>query len=123
MKTDKPFSIRARGKSIRYALEGINSFFDSQHNAIIHLFFTVFVIIAAIFFQVSSLELIMLVLAAGFVWSAEIFNTAIEAIMDHVSPVEHARVKFIKDVSAAAVLVASITAAIIGLIIFIPKLL
>ena len=121
MKTGKSFSLRERGRSIRYAWEGVNAFFDSQHNAIIHFFFTVFVFLAAIFFGVSTAELIGLLFAAGLVWTAEIFNTAIEAVMDHVSPEKHPRVKFIKDLSAAAVLVAVITAVVIGLIIFIPK--
>ena len=64
----------------------------------------------------------MLAFAAGFVWSAEIFNTAIESMMDHLSPEKHPRVKYIKDLAAGAVLVAAITAIIAGLIIFIPKI-
>jgi diacylglycerol kinase len=122
MKQEKTFSIRARVRSIRYAWEGVNAFFDSQHNAIIHLYFTIFVMIAAIFFRASDTELIALVIVAGFVWAAEIFNTAIEKMMDMVSPEKHPKVKFIKDVAAAAVLISAITAIIVGLVIFIPKI-
>jgi diacylglycerol kinase (ATP) len=122
MKQDKTFSIRARVRSIRYAWEGVNAFFDSQHNAIIHFYFTIFVMIAAIFFRASDTELIALVIVAGFVWAAEIFNTAIEKMMDLVSPEKHPKVKFIKDVAAAAVLISAITAIIVGLVIFIPKI-
>ncbi len=122
MKQEKTFSIRARVRSIRYAWEGVNAFFDSQHNAIIHLYFTIFVMIAAIFFRASDTELIALVVVAGFVWAAEIFNTAIEKMMDMVSPEKHPKVKFIKDVAAAAVLISAITAIIVGLVIFIPKI-
>lgn len=122
MKQEKTFSIRARVRSIRYAWEGVNAFFDSQHNAIIHLYFTIFVMIAAIFFRASDTELIALVIVAGFVWAAEIFNTAIEKMMDMVSPEKHPKVKFIKDVAAAAVLISAMTAIIVGLVIFIPKI-
>ena len=122
MKQDKTFSIRARVRSIRYAWEGVNAFFDSQHNAIIHFYFTIFVMIAAIFFRASDTELVALVIVAGFVWAAEIFNTAIEKMMDLVSPEKHPKVKFIKDVAAAAVLISAMTAIIVGLVIFIPKI-
>src|SRR5688500_4087514 len=102
------FSIKSRGQSFRYAYEGIISFLQTQHNAIIHFCFTVVAFIAAFVFKVSSNELIALVMVVGFVWFAEVFNTAVEAIMDHLSPQKHPAVKYIKDVSAAAVLVAAI---------------
>ena len=122
VKQTRPFSFRERLRSIRYAYEGIEAFISAQHNAIIHFYTTAFVFMAAIFFKVSTTELIMLAFAAGFVWSAEIFNTAIESMMDHLSPEKHPRVKYIKDLAAGAVLVAAITAIITGLIIFIPKI-
>ena len=122
MKTNNSFSLRARGQSFRYAYEGIISFLETQHNAIIHFCFTVVAFIAAVVFKISSTELIALVMVVGFVWFAEIFNTAVEAIMDHLSPQKHPAVKYIKDISAAAVLVAAITAFIVGTIIFLPKI-
>jgi diacylglycerol kinase (ATP) len=122
MKNKISFSMKARATSIRYAYEGLLAFFTSQHNAIIHLVFTLVVFVATIVLRVTTREMIALVLSTGFVWSAEIFNTAIEAAMDHLSPARHPRIKFIKDVSAAAVLVAALTAATVGLLIFIPKL-
>src|SRR5438045_7696371 len=123
MKSNNSFSLRSRGLSFRYAYEGIVSFFKTQHNSIIHFCFTVVAFTAALVFHISSNELIALVMVIGFVWFAEIFNTAVEAIMDHLSPQKHPAVKYIKDVSAAAVLVAAITAFIVGLIIFLPKIL
>jgi diacylglycerol kinase (ATP) len=116
------FSIKSRGQSFRYAYEGIISFLQTQHNAIIHFCFTVVAFIAAFVFKVSSNELIALVMVVGFVWFAEVFNTAVEAIMDHLCPQKHPAVKYIKDVSAAAVLIAAITAFIVGIIIFLPKI-
>lgn len=122
MKTNRSFSLRERGRSLGYAREGIHAFFASQHNALIHLFLTILMVFSAVFFGVTRMELIVLIVVTGFVWSAEIFNTAIEALLDHIHPHKHPRVKFIKDVSAAAVLVAAVTAFLTGLIIFIPKL-
>jgi diacylglycerol kinase len=118
----KTFSIRARWKSILYALEGLLAFFREQHNAIIHLVMTVAAILAAVFLKVNKTEMMAIVMAAGFVWSAELFNTAIEKLADRVTKESDPRIKFIKDVSAAAVLVSAFAALITGMIIFLPKI-
>ncbi|HEX7847690.1 MAG TPA: diacylglycerol kinase family protein [Chitinophagaceae bacterium] len=120
--TQSNFSIRARAGSFRFAWEGVLAFFKTQHNAIIHLLMTIIVIALAIAFNVSNNEAAMLALATGFVWVSEIFNTAIEKMMDHLSPEKQPAVKYIKDVAAAAVLFSAITAVAVGLIIFLPKL-
>ena len=117
------FSIKARFKSFRYAFEGLNAFFTEQHNAIIHLLMTMLVFSGAVLFNVSKGEAIALVLAAGLVWTAELFNTAIERLANMVSKDFHPRIKFIKDVSAAAVLLSAAAALITGAIIFLPKFL
>jgi len=83
---------------------------------------TVAVFTLAVLVGVTRTELIALVFAIGFVWVAEMFNTCIERVMDFVSEHRHPQVKFIKDLAAAAVLVAAITAFIVGAIVFIPKL-
>ncbi len=117
------FSIRARLRSFGYAFEGLNSFFTSQYNALIHLLMTALVFIASVFFNVSKTEAIAVILATGFVWAAELFNTAVEKLADMVSKDFHPKIKFIKDVSAAAVLLSAITAFLTGIIIFLPKVL
>lgn len=117
------FSFKARLKSFQYAFDGINAFFESQHNAIIHLIITIFTFMAMMFFDVSKEEAIAIIVATGFVWVAELFNTAIEKLADMVSKEFHPAIKFIKDVSAAAVLLSAITAFLTGAIIFLPKLL
>jgi diacylglycerol kinase (ATP) len=122
MKNKKSFSIRSRGNSFKYAFEGIKDFFRSEHNAWLHLSGTIAVIVLAVVFQVSRLEMITLIFAIGFVWIAELFNTAIEKIMDFVSTEQRPNIKFIKDLSAAAVLIAAAVAFITGCIVFIPKL-
>ena len=116
------FSIRERVKSFQYALSGIGKFLQSEHNGRLHLLATIFVIVAALLLKVSAIEAAVLTITVGFVWVAEMFNTCVEKIMDFVSGEEHEEIKFIKDVAAGAVLVASITALLIGLFIFIPKI-
>lgn len=116
-------SVKARLRSFRYAFEGLNSFFSMQHNAIIHLLMTIAVFAAALSFRVSRGELMAIIIATGFVWAAELFNTAIEKLADMVSKDFHPGIKFIKDVSAAAVLLSAIAAFLVGAIIFLPKVL
>jgi diacylglycerol kinase len=120
MKT-KQFSFRARANSFRYAWEGIHKFFEQEHNAWIHLAASIAVLIAAWCFKVSNSESILLIIVIGFVWVAEIFNSAIEKTMDLISPQHHPMVKLIKDLSAAAVLVAAFISVVTAAFIFIPK--
>jgi len=117
------FSWHGRFKSFVFAFEGLACFFRREHNAWIHGAATVFVLLAAMVVHVSKMEMIVIVFAIGIVWISEMFNTAIEKMMDHISPQRHPEVKTIKDISAGAVLVAACVACIAGLIIFIPKLL
>ena len=122
MKNKKSFSIRARGNSFKYAFEGLKDFFRSEHNAWFHLSGSITVIVLAVVSRVSRLEMIALIFAISLVWVAELFNTAIEKIMDFISAEQRPNIKFIKDLSAAAVLIAAIVAFITGCIVFIPKL-
>lgn len=122
MKKGKAVYWLQRGKSFRYAFEGIQAFFRSEPNAVIHLLATLLVIILAIIFPVNRTEAIALVLATGFVWATELFNTAIEKMLDFVTTERHTSIKFIKDVAASAVLVAALTALCTGALVFIPKI-
>lgn len=106
---------------MQYAFEGVIIFFKQEHNARIHLLATIAVIVLSIIFPISKMEAIALVLAVGFVWMAEIFNTAIEKMADFISTEKKPAIKTIKDLSAAAVLVAAVIAVITGCFIFIPK--
>jgi diacylglycerol kinase (ATP) len=121
MKTNRHFSLRARGESFGYAFYGIRTFFQTEHNALLHLAATIVVCSMAFIFPVSEVEAMLLTFSIGFVWVAEIFNTAIEKIMDFISVERKPQIKYIKDLSAAAVLLASCTALAIGLLVFIPK--
>ncbi len=121
MMKDEKFSIRARVESFKFSFEGLAAFFRREHNSWLHFIATLAVFIFASIVGVNKTELLALVFAIGFVWVAEIFNTCIERIMDHTSPERHPDVKFIKDLASGGVLIAAITAVIVGLIIFIPK--
>ena len=91
-------------------------------NAFIHVFVTVLVVFAGFYFKVSSFEWLVLVLTIGFVFVSEVFNTAMEIDINLTSPEYHPYARDTKDVSAGAVLLASIISVIIGLIIFLPKI-
>jgi len=117
------FSWRARFRSFSYAFQGLAWFFKREHNAWIHGMATILVLLMCFVFKISGMEFIVVLFAVALVLIAEIFNTAIEKIMDHLSPSTHPAVKIIKDVAAAAVLIAAIAAIIAGLIVFIPKIL
>jgi diacylglycerol kinase (ATP) len=117
------FSVHNRLKSFGFAAEGIARFFATQHNAVIHLIATFTVTAMGFWLSISRVEWLMVVFAIGIVFSAEIFNTAIEKLANEITNDYSRAIKTIKDLSAAAVLVAAITAAIIGMIIFIPLLL
>ncbi|KKQ35960.1 MAG: hypothetical protein US50_C0002G0020 [Candidatus Nomurabacteria bacterium GW2011_GWB1_37_5] len=123
MNQDKEiFSLNKRVKSFGHAWRGICIFIKTQKNSWIQLFASFIVIIAGLYFNLSSYEWIALVIAIGAVFMAEAFNTAIEIDMDLTSPDYHPRARDTKDVAAGAVLIASLTALIIGLIIFLPKI-
>jgi diacylglycerol kinase (ATP) len=122
MKSDRPFSIQARLKSFVYAFEGVMYFIKHEAQALIHLIAIVAVIGAGYWFNISLTEWIAVIFAIGIVVSAEMLNTAIEKLTDMVSPQINEQAKIVKDLAAGAVLIASLTAFIIGLIIFLPKI-
>jgi diacylglycerol kinase len=118
----QPFSLRARARSFRYAWEGLKGLLATEHNSYIHLALTITVVLLGCVFRVSPLEAALIVFAIALVWMAELFNTAIEKTADLISKEKHPQIKLIKDVSAAAVLIAAIAAAVVGCIVFIPKI-
>lgn len=116
------FSLKKRAASFYYAIDGIRRFFKTEHNAWLHLAATAAVGAMVIKYRVSTTEAVLLIFSIGFVWASEIFNTCIEKIMDFISTEKHPQIRLIKDMSAGAVLIAAITALIIGLIVFVPKI-
>jgi diacylglycerol kinase (ATP) len=111
---------RGRGKSFACALRGIAVLLRTQTNARIHLLATVLVVAAGFMFRISRGEWVPLAFAIGIVWIAEAVNTVIEALADRITQENDDAIRRAKDVAAGAVLLAAITAAIIGLLILGP---
>jgi len=114
------FSIKNRIKSFKHAIDGIVELFKSQHNARIHLLATSLVILTGFLLSISAFEWCLLILSVALVFVTEALNTGLEFVCDVASPEIHPLIKKSKDVAAGAVLISSISAVLIGLIIFIP---
>jgi diacylglycerol kinase (ATP) len=95
----------------------------TQANARIHAVAAVCAIVAGFALGITRGEWCAVVAAIGLVFTAEGLNTAIEAVMDLASPELHPLAEKAKDVAAGAVLLAAITAAVIGLLVFGPHVL
>ena len=120
---NKRFSFIRRIKSANFALRGIIIFLKTTHNAWLHLFFGVLAVYMGFLLRISTVEWALVVLAIGLVLLSEAFNTAIEIDIDWTSPEYHPYARDTKDVAAGAVLLASIISGVIGLLIFLPKVL
>ncbi len=116
------FSIRKRLASFKFAFSGLVSLLKHEHNSRLHLLAALLVITMGFIFGVSRAEWMILVLIIAMVFITEILNSAIESLADYVSPQYNLIIKRVKDYCAAAVLIASIASVIVGVIIFLPKI-
>lgn len=108
--------------SFKYAIQGICSAFKTERNMKMHIFIMFLVIVSGIILKINKYEWIICVLCFAIVISGELFNTAIETVVDMVMPYKNDKAKIAKDISAGAVLALAIGAAIVGVIIFVPKI-
>lgn len=113
--------IKKRIESFLVALEGLSVLWSEDHSKV-HLLATIAVLCAGWYFQIERIEWGLICMSIAMVWVAEGINTAIEHLTDIASPKIHPKAKMTKDVSAGAVLIAAIFAAIIGGIVFTPYL-
>ena len=116
------FSIKQRIQSFQHAFRGLVNLFKYEHNSRIHLVSGIIIIIAGFSLKITSAEWLIIILVIGLVFITELLNTAIERLADKVKPEFDPIIKKVKDYAAAAVLVASIAALIVGCIIFLPKI-
>jgi diacylglycerol kinase len=114
--------IRARLWSFRHALRGWKHVLKTQKNAWIHSLAGTVVFILGLWLQLPARDWAVLVLTIAMVFTAEFINTAIEAVVDLASPDTHPLAKVGKDVGAGAVLIAALSAVLIGLLILGPPL-
>jgi diacylglycerol kinase len=112
-----------RVESFRYAFTGIWYTLKTQRNAQIHLAIALVVIILGLALDLDPAEWAILARTTGFVGATEMLNTVAEAAMDYATTDFDPQVKIVKDVAAGAVLIAAITAVIVGLLILGPPLL
>ena len=119
---NEKFSIKKRIKSFTYAFAGLKVLFREEHNSWIHATAAVLAIVMGFFFRISPMEWIAVVIVIGMVFSAEIINSSLERTADFVKAERDDRKRDIKDLGAAAVLGCAIAAAVVGLIIFLPKI-
>ena len=104
-------------KSLAHALEGINEVL-SEPNFKIEIVAAILAIIASFVLETSLLDKEIIVLCIGIVLGSEIVNTSVEQLADFISPSHHDKIRIVKDLMAAAVLIFSLMALIIGIIIF-----
>ena len=107
--------------SFYYAFCGLISTLKTEQNMVVHVISALLVIFAGFLFQISYIEWIICFILIGLIMSAELINTALETVVDLVSPEIHPLAKIAKDTAAAAVLVLSIFAFLSGVLIFGPK--
>lgn len=113
--------MKKRIQSFVYAGRGIWSVFSSEPNMQIHIFISILVLIFGFVFQISATEWMLCLLCMGLVVGMEMINTAIENVVNLVSPDFHPLAGKAKDIAAGAVLICAIISVIVGLIIFLPK--
>ncbi len=111
-------SLQKTRRSFRYAFRGIGLVFIHENNTRIHLLATVSVLLAGWFFRLDHIEWAIILMQIGLVWAAEAFNSAIEKVVDLVSPGFNPKAGAIKDIAAGAVLLIAIVAAVVGLVVF-----
>ncbi len=108
--------------AFKNAFNGMYHFFKTERNGQIELVCTFIVIGLAFYCTCNTLEWISILFCIAIVFGAEMFNSALEKVCDLIQPEFNKKIQYIKDVSAAAVLICSIISAIIAAIIFLPKI-
>lgn len=104
--------------SFNYAFKGLVYAVRTQRNMQIHVFTSILAIIASLVFNISKVEMILVILSICLVISAELFNTAIENVSDAAVNHYHPLIKLAKNTAAAAVLITALNALVIGLLVF-----
>lgn len=107
-------------KSFSYAFKGLFKTFQEEQNLRIQTIASLIVIIFGVYFKINRLEWVVLVLAISLVLITETINSAVERITDVLKPRINSYIKEIKDIMAAAVLLSSIAALVVGLFIYLP---
>ncbi len=111
---------KRRMHSFQYAINGLKEFISSEHHARIHILLMLAAIAFGLLLKINNTEWLMLIVVISMVFISEMINTSIEKICNYIQPEIHPDIMIIKDISAGAVMIASLVALIIGCIIFLP---
>jgi len=109
-------------ESFKNAFAGLKHTLKTQRNMRIHFIIAILALLLSAFLKISRTELLMVFFSIFLVISMELFNTAVEIIIDMISSEYNIRAKIVKNVSAAAVLVAAFNAVIVAYLVFLDKL-
>ena len=121
-KHNNKFSIRQRLNSFKYAINGLNVLWMEEHQFRIHFVAALLAIVLGFFLNISTTEWLFIIVIIALVFAAEIINSAIENLADLVMLERNDKIAKVKDLAAAAVLVLAMAAVVIGLLIFVPKI-
>ena len=110
-------------ESFKYAIEGIDYATYTQRNVKIHFIIAIIVLIFSLFFDLSNIQFLFIILSISFVIFSEFINTSIESVVDLCTEEYNIKAKIAKDVAAGSVVISSFNAVFIGLVIFGEKLL
>lgn len=111
-----------KGIGLKYAWAGLITTLKYERNVRIHLFAAIIVLIFSLLLKINRFEWLFIILAISLVLISELINSVIERLIDYLKPERNIHAKEIKDISAGVVLLATFTAVIIGIIIFLPKI-
>ncbi len=114
--------LRNRARAVVLAFRGAYLLIRTEASIKSQVFIALIVTAAGFYYEISSIEWIVQILAIALVLGVEGVNTAVEKLADYIQPDYDKRIGFIKDISAGAVMFVSIGASIVGLIIYIPKI-
>ena len=114
--------IKNRIRAFKFAFKGSYILISQEHSIIAQIIVAVLVCILGFILKISTTEWLFQILAIGLVLSIESLNTAIEKLADFIHPEHHKKIGIIKDIGAGAAFFAAVTAIIIGLVIYLPKL-
>ncbi|NQY28714.1 MAG: diacylglycerol kinase family protein [Flavobacteriaceae bacterium] len=114
--------ILGRMKGAKYALKGAIILLRTEASIQVQFIIASILTIAGFYYEISATEWMLQVFSIGLIMSIEGLNTAVEEIADFIHPEFHNKIGLIKDLAAGAVLIAAITATIVGFIIYVPKI-
>jgi rRNA maturation RNase YbeY len=118
-----PIKSESLFSSFRFAILGLFSAFRSERNMWIHLSAGLLVVTAGLILKIQPLEWGLIIFSIALVISTELINTGLEYLVNLIKEERNEVVRRVKDISAAAVMIAALAAAAIGLIVFLPKIL